>query len=516
MVADVKALLKRAKALEAKPPVPDIDLTERPWQPTTGMDTNHQQDMQFHYKFWGIRGLNRYLHDRAVDVIEGPGKHDNSWVRLRDDFENNAAVAEYYLASLHPKTLEAIIDGTFMHKFYTDPIFRADVEPSTTLRDLPGVYLIWICQPESAGEHAGKGPSVSERYKISEYMSRYIDLSDTDFQDTAKEIDGTIWASNCQDRDYNTSRRYANSKNNQQNFDVIENYLQSIRRWYLDHADQHWADPDSGKFDAPMVRSSPYCGWGKLTKPRALVHEGQQIPGENALLGLYSAVIKLLYGDKFEFKAIQLFVCHHPRDADLLEILGHHISSSLVVDTGLNGAAPGGVGSNNNALTRPELKVVWRRARRHLRDYTDVADNLQATLDRINLTAHILRNLSKIEQDYKDTRARVTAVTKKVEEVADLIQAMDLAQKFETFQEASQEFRESMRFIQNNSDVDSVPSTSPPADSDADTTWSNESQAMLSHRVSCLDPQSQMKFWHRTAKIILPKDDRFYVVTNGC
>ncbi|KAL2451522.1 hypothetical protein ABEF95_002203 [Exophiala dermatitidis] len=317
------------------------------WDPRTGPDTAFQRDLLWWYNQFGIRGIQSFLVEWADDMYMKTSQ--KQFEQLKDEI---GPLIPSYLASLPPALIQAVICNNIPSRM-KDPEFKKHVEDWVRCEHKlgPGVYEISVAHKET-----GLGPTLRQLVDISNTMSRYIDLEDTAFISTARTIDNQYPQKWGIRDDYTVKRRYSRVlKNGTHDFKAIRNWLEILEQEYL-HLTKSLPQ-DHPYWDTGMSRLFTYIGWAKNLDERSHKHT-THYGLESIVFGLFSAVVKYLFGLEFQITRTVLFYATSGVHAGITEILGHAMASGYLELGGFNHSWAGGRGSGAGLDTEEVTQQV--------------------------------------------------------------------------------------------------------------------------------------------------------------
>ncbi|KAL2419661.1 hypothetical protein ABEF95_000450 [Exophiala dermatitidis] len=287
--------------------------------------------------------------DRGGSSIEEPSDDPNnegghiSWHTIRNDYRQGAnSRILYYLASLGPGTIPALIEGNLPRKMQ-DTSFAEEYGPHLRPRATQGTYTAYLAAADprrntqaeqTAILNIGRAQTLSELQKVAHSMREYIDIENANATARAKAraIDRERGGTSAQ-LDYSRARRYGSgAKKNK--FDrhtwFLDNLDRTILNWSKDRRRSHL-------LDTHMERCYVYVGLSKNVLGRVTGHWAIGKPDSN-LFALLAAVFKFHFGNRYEVEdfSYQVLKTTKVEDIGLDEILTSILTSSYLWDGGLN------------------------------------------------------------------------------------------------------------------------------------------------------------------------------------
>lgn len=245
-----------------------------------------------------------------------------------------------YLMSMPEEVLMAVIKGN-LPLMMEDRDFNAKYRDFLSLRPCQGVYIIYphvrhtdtlpdLRQPgPTAATITGYGLSIEELLDVVREMDQYAHASNND----------TLANSRAQELD----SKYRNSKNAQLDHSIGERkykqgklkshtlFIAALDQQYSLSKLKVWTKAEQQK---RLQRCFPYVGLSHKVQERAPQHY-TQVGTTSPTFGLFNAVLRALYGDKFETTGYQLIRTTDVDDIGLDEILISMLASAYAWRGGL-------------------------------------------------------------------------------------------------------------------------------------------------------------------------------------
>lgn len=335
----------------------------------TGEVKPGQGDMVLIFQQYGVAGLKKHLVGCAKEMQKKyPGRASWDEFVAKTTKPGGVDLVYHYLSQMDQDMLGEVLKGAVMARYLRDSQFRKAVEKRHCKQNWPQVYTSISCraefggQPTQVGEDAvvsegGCGPSLDTMLKVVNVMGAYCDGKHSS-SDVAKGVDDAYPQLKVSgDRVY--GRKYLASKS----------AVKKVSGWVVlmrGKLKKLLRDMSPEERTAAVQWTLSEVGFGERGHQRAVQHERHE--ATNYLFGLYTAVLKYLYGEEFCIKTFALMDVMLPEHANFVEILGSMISGSYMHDGGfgLNPSLAGGLslGDSGRGLRRPQLKPLWEAARK--------------------------------------------------------------------------------------------------------------------------------------------------------
>ncbi|KAK5311005.1 hypothetical protein LTR70_009085 [Exophiala xenobiotica] len=291
--------------------------------------------MALMFQQYGLAGLRKHLVDIARDMQRKyPGRA--SWDEFVEKTTKPGTVdlVYHYLSQMDQDMLGEVLKGTVMARYFRDTQFKKMVQKRHCKQNWPQVYTSISSRAEFGGQpsqvqedvvlpEGGCGPSLEKMAKVVDVMGKYCDP------------------------------QYMSSE-----------LLQGVDDAYPQLKVS--GDKILGRKYLASKKGVKKVSFGERGHQRAVQHERHE--ATNYLFGLYTAVLKYLYGDEYCITTFALMDVMAPGHVNFVEILGSMISGSYMHDGGfgLNPNLAGGlsVGDGVRGLNRPQLKPLWQTAQK--------------------------------------------------------------------------------------------------------------------------------------------------------
>jgi hypothetical protein len=344
------------------------------------MSLRSQQQLEFARRFatLGYQGLKYYLRDIARR--ENTRKPRASWQKILEACETPQGTQDdivfRYLASMHHRVMQALIEGTIGRRAASETGFRHVLHWWNTLSGHPCTYVNIPCRSEFEGvEYStqgsgnpiqssrwmGYGPSPEELEQVCEVMWRYLRSTDSATVEEAQKIDMEYPPVADKDRPDDVAatkfgRRYLVSANAVEQIGV---WIGQVRQTVINPAKLSMT---AEQLKEPLPWSFQEVGFGVKGIVRAQDHLSHD--GTNYLFGLYTSVLRAKFGRLFEIKQWCLNLVARPEEADIAEILGSVVGGTYHTCCGLNPHLAGGASmQGRNAINKDNWAFMYEEVK---------------------------------------------------------------------------------------------------------------------------------------------------------
>ncbi|KAK5092131.1 hypothetical protein LTR70_005736 [Exophiala xenobiotica] len=235
-------------------------------------------------------------------------KPHSSWNLIIRDAEQASPTLLYYLASMPPELIDALIAGN-LPSCLEDENFRRKVQPFIRLHDCQGVYCLYLAvtrqatlsTQQSLEDEVNVGKSLTLREMLSVYntIRMYIDVDHADSARLAKLIDRRRSGARGLRKklNYSYQRRYA-SGSFKDSFNHHLAWLDFVGNHYIKWARHCVETGQDHLLEERLRRCFVYVGLASNVSGRAPNH-WKHLVGTSPVMGLVTAVVDFLFPDVF-------------------------------------------------------------------------------------------------------------------------------------------------------------------------------------------------------------------------
>ena len=284
-----------------------------------------------------VNAEKRAANEKVPDPKSDPHRH------ILDDFEkDNSKLVSWHIASVDRRVITALIRGDIAVQEHNDPEFAGLIYDNHRLQFRPGTYINVVARRQRVDgqeqPYVGRGLSYNEWSETFDSFKDYLKFDNdatTQSNAWAQKVDQMypLWTlENQQLQHHRDERHYC--KNSSQETQLRE-FIEIGEKVWLRPLKAIWLqDPKDPHLDIPYARCPIESGWAIYVADRGHGHVTQK--ATNYLLGLVLAILKALWGERFEMKQYQIFKVIAPLQAPIAECLVSELTRCYWYQRGLN------------------------------------------------------------------------------------------------------------------------------------------------------------------------------------